>query len=149
MQRTVLALVVGALGAAPATAAAPADLPPVLAGCGDGLTQTSARPAVRLVDPVLTLRPSGKARTRLQANHVVAVTVGVHARGGRKIGGTEDGTSTCAGPEPATTAVPLTATGRRLVRRKGRVPVTVVVRAVNGDGIRSTRTVRATLRRPG
>ena len=132
-------LVLGVTGALvpPASAAGP---PASAQGCGEeGLTETRKRPTVTLTSATMRLRETGRARIFLRGTQTAAMTVKVSQVGGKRIGGTPSGGYTCATPDAGFVAVPITAYGRRLVRRHGRLAVKLTFRLINGSGVRHTR----------
>jgi hypothetical protein len=141
MRRIFVVLGLAFVLAAPASA----DLPPTNSGCGEaGSTKTDVRPNVTFGQS-MTLRYTRRARLVLtNANQTAAATVRVVQAGGRRVGGTPAGGYTCISDDQTRSAVaiPINEYGRRLVKRNGRLRVTVTFRIVNGSGV--TNTVRGT-----
>lgn len=135
--RLLLALGLTVLIAVPASA----DLPPTNSGCGDaGSTKSAERPTVTLGQS-MTLRSTGRARLVLSnANQTAAATVRIAQAGGRRIGGTPSGGYTCISHDQPrnVVAIPIKAYGRRLVKRNGKLRVSVTFRIVNGSGVANT-----------
>jgi hypothetical protein len=141
---TLLAL--GLTGALAPVASA-AHFPPANAGCGDnGLTQSQHRPTVTLTSATLRLRYTGHARIFLRGNQTAAMTVKIAQVGGKRVGGTPAGGYTCAIPEAGTVAVPISAYGRKLVRRHGRLAVKMTFRLINGSGVKHIRVWSAVIK---
>lgn len=131
-----------ALASAPAAHAATgpaATWPPANSGCGeDGPTSSSDRPTVALTSRALRLGDTGRVRAQVRGDQTAATTVTITQAGGKRVGGTVAGTYTCATPARAVVSLPINDYGRKLVRRHGRLEVTLTFRLVNGSGVQST-----------
>jgi len=141
MRLPVVLVIVGLAGslASPASAA---DWPPAASGCGeDGPTKSSEPPTLTRISSTLVLRYTGDARMYVRGTQTAAMTVSIAQAGGRRVGGTPRGGYTCSDPTYSRLALPLNSYGRKLVRRHGRLRVSVVFRIVNGSGV--TNTVRS------
>jgi hypothetical protein len=137
---------ISAGGCAAVAAHASAQSPPARSGCGDGSTISDRRPTVRLTSTTLRLRDTGHVRIYLRGNQTAAMTVKIAQVGGKRVGGTTAGTYTCTTPGNGLVAVPLDAYGRKLVRRDGRLPVTLTFRLINGSGVTNKRVLSGVIK---
>ncbi len=148
MDRLLPLAVVAILGLAASSAGAVIWPPSGPSGCGE-LTRSDEKPFVSVLRDGW-LRYTGKARIFLPSStQQAAATVSITQAGGRRIGGTLGFMYTCtpapAGPS-AYVALPITDYGRRLIRRHGRLSVTVTLRILNGSNVRNVVRQRVTIR---
>lgn len=127
--------------AAPGPVSPPLDAPwpPANAGCGEnGTTKSDIAPTVRLTSATLRLTPRG-VRIRLRGSQTAAMFVKIAQVGGKRVGGTTAGSYTCTTPRNSVIAPSLSAYGRKLVRRHGRLAVKITFRLINGSGVTNKR----------
>lgn len=75
----------------------------------------------------------------MRGNQVAATKVRIAQVGGRRVGGTEPRSFTCAAPRNSVISIPINAYGRKLVRRNGRLAVKITFRLINGSGVKHAR----------
>lgn len=147
--RLAVALSLIAVGGAGAlvTHASAADVPPANSGCGDdGPTKTDGQPTVRLTSATLRLRDSGRVRISVRGNQTAAMTVKIAQVGGKRVGGTAEGSYTCTTPRNSVVAPALNTYGRKLVQRHGRLAVKITFRLINGSGVTNKRVLSGVIK---
>jgi hypothetical protein len=122
--------------------------PPANAGCGDGTAKSDIQPTVKLSSATLRTTPQRHVHILMRGTQTAGMFVKISQVGGKRVGGTEPGSYTCASPGTFTISIPLSDYGRKIVRRHGRLAVKLTFRLINGSGVTNKRVLSGVIK-PG